>query len=128
MFRVRLAKILVLGSLGLSSGCLGWGDRPPLFDRFRNRCDSPSCCGEVSDYSGPVLQDYGPYPPGATITTVPGGAPSTGCPTLVPQGTPLPQFAPAPGSSGAPSFRRIDPQPSPTGNAPVQPYNPLPKD
>jgi hypothetical protein len=118
MFRVRLAKMLLLGSLVLPCGCACPGDRP-LLDRIFNRNEAAPCCGEVSaSYpEGPVLQDYGPYPPGTTYQG--GGVPSTSCPQLVPQGSPLPPLSAPPGV-------RI--QPTPTGNAPVEPYRPLPRD
>jgi hypothetical protein len=110
MFRSHLARILVIASLGISCGCLCSGNHP-LLDRFRNRgecCPQEGCCcGEVAGFpqDGPVLQDAGPYPAA--------GVP-TGCPTLVPQGTPFPPLSSPPGI-------RIEPRP-----ATPEPYRPMP--
>src|SRR5438876_6093632 len=115
MFRSHLARLLVLASLGISCGCACRNHR--ILDRFRRH---PECCpengcgcgGEVAGFpteGGPVLQDLGPYPQG--IPPVPT---ANGCPTLVPQGTPLPPLTSPPGV-------RIEPRPAPT-----EPYRPMP--
>jgi hypothetical protein len=110
MFRAHLVRIVVIGSLAVSCGCLCSGNRP-LLDRLRHhdQVEEGCPCGEVSAFpqEGPTLQDYGPYP---ASTTYPGG--TGGCPTLVPQGTPLPPLGSAPGV-------RIEPRPAPT-----EPYRP----